>query len=128
MGRGAEKQTVQVGKLDPTSTVGETVSFTAECLGTAQVNGGADAGAWDATYYRLPDGTFRVLKKGQGIAILHPSNMEEAIRNGQRNNLSYGRMTLGEMRAERKFQIGEVYDAFMEQHPETVRNRVRDLD
>jgi len=57
-----------------------------------------------------------------------PSNILEAIKRGQRNNYSYGRMTLEEMKAERQWQIGEGYEALAKVHPETVRNTVRDLD
>ena len=127
MGRGLEKQIVKVGVTESGSTVGETVSFTAECLGTANVNGGAHGGGFAATFYRLPDGTFRVLLEHGTIAILHPSNMSEAMSNGQRNNYSYGRLTLEELKAERVYQIGEVFEAFMKKHPETIRNTVRDL-
>ena len=127
MGRGMEKQIVKVGSTDSSSTVGETVSFTAERLGTANVNGGASGSGYDVTFYRLPDGTFRALVEHGTIAILHPSNMPEAMRNGQRNNYSYGRLTLEELKAERVYQIGEVFEAFMKKHPETIRNTVRDL-
>jgi len=123
-----KKHTVKVGSKDSTSTVGETVSFTAERLGTALVDGGADDGGYNVTYYRLQDRTFRVLVEGQGIALLLPSNMVEAMQNGQRNNYSYGRMTLEEMKAESTYKLGEIYEKLMENHPETVQNRVRDLD
>jgi hypothetical protein len=128
MASGAEKQTVKVGSKDSTSTVGETVSFTAECLGTAKLNGGAKvSGGSDFTFYRLPDGTFRVLAETDTFAMLEPSDIQEAISRGQRNNYSYGRMTLEEMKAH-PFNFGPAYDALMEVHPETVRNRVRDID
>ncbi len=126
MDSGAEKQTVTVGLED--GSVGETVAFTADLLGTAQVNGGADGGGMDYTYYRLPDGNFRVLVESGGISMLVPSNMEEAISRGQRNNYSYGRMTLEEMQAETTYKFGEIYAQLMENHPETARNRIRDID
>jgi restriction system protein len=126
MDSGAEKQTVKVGLED--GSVGETVSFTADLLGTAQVNGGADGGGMDYTYYRLPDGNFRVLVESGGITVLVPSDMEEAISRGQRSNYSYGRMTLEEMQAETTYKFGEIYAQLMENHPETGRNRVRDID
>jgi hypothetical protein len=122
------KHTVKVGPTHEHSTVGETVSFTADHLGTVHVNGGTSNGGWDSTYYRLPDGTFRVLLKTDALNLLLPSDMEEAIKRGQRNNFSYGRMTLEEMKAEREFRIGEGYEVVMAHHQETVRNRVRDLD
>lgn len=120
-----EKQTVRVGLQD--GNIGETVSFTANLLGTAQVNGGKDGGGMDYTFYRLPDGNFRVLVEYEDMAMLVPSDMEEAFHRGQRNNYSYGRMTLEEMKAH-SYQFGQVYDQLMENHPETVRNRVRDID
>jgi hypothetical protein len=123
-----EKHTVVVGSTDASSTVGETVAFTADDLGTALVSGGTKDGGLDYTFYRLPDGTFRVLIEYEGMAILHPSNIEQAIQTGQRNGFSYGRMTVEEIKAEDKYQIGEVYEKFIAQHPETVRNTVRDLD
>lgn len=122
---GMDKHTVQVGLKD--GNVGETVSFTADLLGTAHINGGADGGGLDYTFYRLPDGNFRVLVEGEGMAMLVPSNMEEAISRGQRNNYSYGRMTLAEMKAH-SYDFGKVYETLMENHPETIRNRVRDID
>jgi len=122
---GTKKQTVQVGQKD--GNVGETVAFDADLLGTAKVNGGVEGGGMDYTFYRLPDGTFRVLVEGEGIAMLVPSDMQEAISRGQRNNYSYGRMTLEEMKAH-PYNFGEVYEALMEYHPETVRNRIRDID
>ncbi len=103
------------------------MSFTANCLGTVHANGGADGGGLDFTFYRLPDGNFRVLVQQRETAVLVPSDMEEAMSRGQRNNFSYGRMTLEEMRAN-DWGFWEFYEAMMENHPETVRNRVRDLD
>jgi hypothetical protein len=97
-------------------------------LGTAQVNGGIHEGGMDYTFYRLPDGNIRVLVETEGIAILSPSDMPEAIRNGQGNNYSYGRMSLEEMKAESTYKFGEVYEQLMEQHPETIRNTVRNID
>ncbi len=125
MESGTEKHTVRVGQKD--RNVGETVSFTADLLGTAKVNGGVEGGGMDYTFYRLPDGNFRVLVEAEGIAMLVPSNMDEAISRGERNNFSYGRMSLEEMKAH-PYNFGEVYEALMENHPDTVRNRVRDLD
>lgn len=125
MESGTEKHTVQVGLKD--GNVGETVAFTADLLGTAKVNGGVEGSGMDYTFYRLPDGTFRVLVEGEGIAMMVPSDMQEAISRGERNNFSYGRMTLEEMKAH-SFNFGEVYEALMENHPETVRNIVRDID
>ena len=105
------------------------MSFTADLLGTAAVNGGANvSGGMDYTYYRLPDGNFRVLVETEGFAMLIPSDMQEAISRGERNNFSYGRMSLEEMKAESIYKFGEIYEALMEVHPETVRNRVRDID
>ncbi len=125
MESGMEKHAVRVGLKD--GNVGETVSFTANLLGTARVNGGAEGGGMDYTFYRLPGGTFRVLVEYEDMAMLVPSDMDEAISRGQRNNYSYGRMTLEEMKAH-PYNFGEVYEALMENHPETVRNRVRDID
>ncbi len=122
---GTGKQTVRVGQKS--GNVGETVSFAADLLGTAKVNGGFEGGGLDYTFYRLPDGNFRVLVEGQEIAMLVPSNMDEAISRGEHNNFSYGRMTLEEMKAH-PYDFGNVYEALMETHPETVRNRIRDID
>jgi hypothetical protein len=127
MESGMEKQTVYVGSLDEGTTVGETVSFTANLLGTAHVNGGKEGGGMDYTFYRLRDGNFRVLVETEGIAMLVPSDMDEAISRGQRNNFNYGRMTLEEMKAH-SYDFGPVYEQLMENHPDTVRNRVRDID
>ncbi len=122
---GGEKHTVQVGQEH--GSVGETVSFTADLLGTAHVNGGVEGGGLDYTFYCLPDGNLRVLVEVEGITMLVPSNMMDAISSGQRNNYSYGRITLQEMNAH-GYNLGEVYEALMKEHPETVRNRVRDID
>lgn len=59
--------------------------------------------------------------------MLVPSDMDEALDRGQRNNYNYGRMTLEGMK-EHEYNFGDVYDQLMENHPETVRNKVRDLD
>ena len=126
MGSGAEKQTVQVGKLDPASTVGETVSFTAEIFG--KVDFSVDGDGYNSTYYRLPDGTFRVLLEYGNLALLFPSDMVEGMKRGQLNNYTYGRMTLEEIKAEAEYDIGKGYEALMKNHPETVRSRVRDID
>jgi HJR/Mrr/RecB family endonuclease len=117
-----DKHTVKVGNTDEHSTIGEAVSFTADLLGTANVNGGLDAGGMAYTFYRLPDGNFRVLVKYENVAVLHPSNMLDAARNGQRNNYSYGRMSLEEMNADSTYKFGEVYAKLMEKqkHSETV--------
>jgi hypothetical protein len=125
---GAEKHTIRVLSTDSSSNVGETVSFTAEVFGTMQFNGGAEGGGWDTTYYRLPDGTFRVLLEMDDLTLLYPSDIEEALKRGQRKNFSYGRMTLEEMKAETNYDIGKGYEALAKVHPETVWNRVRDLD
>ncbi len=122
---GKEKHAVQVGQKD--GNVGETVSFTADLLGTVNVNGGVEGGGLDYTFYRLPDGNFRVLVEAEGMTMLVPSNMEEAVSRGERNNFSYGRMTLEEMKAH-SYDFGKAYEALVETHPETVRNRVRDID
>ena len=81
----------------------------------------------DYTFYRLRDGNYRVLVEAEGMSMLVPSDMDEAIRRGQCNNFNYGRMTMGEMKAH-SYNFGEVYEQLMENHPETVRNRVRDID
>ncbi len=120
-----EKHTVEVGQKE--GNVGETVSFSADLLGTVYANGGVKDGGLDYTFYRLPDGNFRVLVENQGLAMLVPSNMDEAISRGQGNNFSYGRMTLEEMKAH-EFDFRTAYEALMKNHPETVRNRVRDID
>ena len=119
----AKKHAITVGIG---GTVGETVSFTAEHLGKVELNGGGQSGTEqgvDYTFYRLPDGTFRVLVERGDTAMLIPSDMSEALSRGQRNNFSYGRMTLEEMKAH-PFNFGPAYDALMENHPETVQNRV----
>src|SRR5215212_2001859 len=123
-GSKAKKHTIKVGGRDNTSTVGETVSFTAEIYGTAYFSGGKEAvDGWDSTYYRLPDGTFRVLLETSGMALLMPSDMLEAMRSGQKNHFSYGRYSLEELKAESRFQIGEGYERLREVRHETVRNR-----
>jgi hypothetical protein len=91
-------------------------------LGTAAVNGGKDKEeGLDYTFYRLPDGNFRVLVEGDDIAMLEPSDMNEAISNGQRNNFSYGRMSLEELKAH-EYDFGTVYEQLMKNHPDTVRD------
>jgi hypothetical protein len=107
---------------------GETVSFTAEIFGKVNFSGGADGGGWDSTYYRLPDGTFRVLLEYGNLSLLFPSDMEEGMKRGQRNNYTYGRMSLEEIKAETKFDIAKGYEAIAKVHPETVRNAVQDID
>jgi hypothetical protein len=120
MGRGVDNHTVKVGLVG--SSVGETVSFTAECLGTVLANGGAkEADGLDYTYYRLPDGTFRVHVEKNDVSMLVPSNMFEAISKGQRNNFSYGRMTLEELKLH-KFDFWPGYEGLIKNHPDTVRN------
>ncbi len=135
MASGAEKQTIKVGNRDGTGHLGETVAFTAEKLGTVDFSGGADSvgygadsGGYTSTYYRLPDGTFRVLLESGNLSLLLPSDIEEGMKRGQRNNYTYGRMTLEEIKAEAKFDIGRGFEILMENHPETVRDRVRDID
>lgn len=117
-----EKQNVRVGALD--KNAGETVAFNAENLGTAAVNGGKEKeeeGGLDYTFYRLPDGKFRVLVEGENIAMLVPSNMDEAMERGQRNNFIYYRMTMEEMKAH-EYDFGTVYEELMRNHPDTVRD------
>ena len=105
---------------------GETVSFTAEIFG--KVDFSVEGDGYTSTYYRLPDGTFRVLFEYGNLALLFPSDMEEGMKRGQRNNYTYGRMTLEEIKAETKFDIAKGYEAIAKVHPETVRNAVRDID
>jgi len=121
-----EKHTVKVGR--ESGNIGETVSFTAEVLGRVKGDGGVEDGGINYTFYRLPDGNFRVLLEISGFSLLLPSNMEDAIRNGQRNNFSYGRMSEEEIKAHERFQLGEMYEKFMERYREIFEHRVRDLD
>lgn len=121
-GKGMERHTIEVGLID--GDVGETVSFTAKLLGTAAVNGGKEEDGMDFSYYRLPDGCHRVLVESEGVAMLEPSDMSEALENGEPVN--YGRWTLEKLQAEGEY--GSVFEALMENHPETRRNTVRDID
>lgn len=116
-----KKHTVKVGVKD--GSVGETVTFAADLLGTANVNDGEIY----YTYYRLLDGTFRVLMEANEISMLVPSNMAEAISSGQRNNFSYGRMTLEEMKAH-EYDFWPGYEGLMENNSEPAHDRVRDID
>ncbi len=60
MDSGMEKHTISVG----TDVYGETVAFTANKLGTAEVNGGNGApGGLDLTIYCLPDNTYRAPRR-----------------------------------------------------------------
>jgi restriction endonuclease Mrr len=123
MESGMEKHTISVG----TDTLGETVTFTAKELGTAQVNSGKEAESeegMDWTYYRLPDHTYRVLMDTGSIRLLQPSNFTEALRRGE--PAEYGRWTLEELQAEDEY--GPVFEELMKRHPEGRKRVVRDLD
>ena len=117
-----KKHAVRVGSRD--GSAGETITFAADLLGTVGINN--NPGMY-YTYYRLPDGTFRVLMEYKGTAMLVPSNMTEAISSGQRNNFSYGRMTLEEMKAH-EYDFWPGYEGLMSKHPENVRDGPRDID
>ena len=121
MDSGMEKHTISVG----THLYGETVAFTANKLGTAEVNGGNGAPeGLDLTFYRLPDGAYRVLAEKGDISLLAPSNFVEALRTGQ--PAEYGRWTYEEAAADERY--GDMFTKFMEQHPEGRKRIVRDLD
>ena len=121
MDSGMEKHTISVG----TDVYGGTVAFTANKLGTAEVNGGNGApGGLDLTIYRLPDNTYRVLAESEGIRLLAPSNFTEALAAGQ--PAEYGRWTYEEAAADETY--GEMFRKFMEQHAEGRKRIVRDLD
>lgn len=117
---GMERHTISVG----TDTLGETVAFTANCLGTAAVNGGSGGGGMDMTFYRLPDNTYRTLIETDGISLLEPSDFTEVL--GTDRPATYGRWTYEE--AERNSTYGEMFTKFMQQHPEGRKRIVRDLD
>lgn len=117
---GMERHTISVG----TDTLGETVAFTANCLGTAAVNGGSGGGGMDMTFYRLPDNTYRALIETDGISLLEPSDFTEVL--GTDRPATYGRWTYEE--AERDSTYGEMFTKFMQQHPEGRKRIVRDLD
>lgn len=122
---GMEKHTVEVGLVY--GDIGETVSFTAKSLGTAIVNGGKDSESeegLDLTFYRLPDGCYRVLVEYEGIRMLEPSDMTEAIEAGRQIN--YGRWTEEELLNTEEY--GEMFAKFMGSHPETTKKNVRDID
>ena len=118
---GMEKHTVSVG----TDRYGETVTFTAKKLGTAEVNGGNGAtdGA-DVTFYRLPDDTYRALGKIGEISLLAPSNFLEVL--GTDQPATYGRWTFEEAKKDKTY--GEFFTKFMQQHPEGRKRTIRDLD
>ena len=121
MESGMEKHTVYVG----TDRFGETVSFTAELLGTVRVNGGKEAeSGLDFSWYRLPDHTYRVLMDSGDVTMLQPSNMNEAWE--RREPAEYGRWTLEEIQAEPDY--GQVFRELMKNHPEIKQRVVRDLD
>ena len=115
--RGMEKHTLRLGWKY--GDVGETVSFTAKRLGTAHANGGKEVeGGTNYTFYRLPDGCYRVLTEkdaeGDTAALLEPSNMTEAFRRGEPVN--YWRWTEEELH--RGGEFGEIFEALMKHHPE----------
>jgi hypothetical protein len=56
--------------------------------------------------------------------MLKPSNMIEAWE--RREPVEYGRWTLEEQQAERRF--GQVFRELMKNHPESRKRVVRDLD
>jgi hypothetical protein len=124
MAEGAmQKHTISLGN----DRIGETVSFTAKLLGTAQVNGGKavnDKGAMDWTYYRLPDDTYRVLIDDGSTTLLLPSNFAEAMSRGE--PVEYGRWTIEEL--ENEGEYGRVFKELMKRHPEGRKRIVRDLD
>ena len=117
-----QKHTISVG----TDTIGETVSFTAKLLGTAQVNGGKEfpPNGMDWTYYRLPDHTYRVLIDNGSTTMLVPSNMAEALGRGE--PVDYGRWTLEELQNQGEY--GRVFEELMKNHPEGRKRNIRDLD
>jgi hypothetical protein len=118
---GMEKHTISVG----TDRYGETVAFTANKLGTAEVNGGQEApDGLDLTIYRLTDGTYRVLAERGEIRLLEPSNFIEVF--GTDQPAEYGRWTYEEAVADGTY--GDMFRKFMEQHPEGRKREVRDLD
>ena len=110
-----KKHTISVG----TATLGETISFTANRLGTVQVNGGKEAEeGMDWTYYRLPDHTYRVLIDNGSVSMLLPSNMAEAL--GRDEPVKYGSWSLEELEDEGEY--GRVFavlmQKLMQKHPE----------
>jgi hypothetical protein len=115
-----QKHTVSVG----TDDLGETVTFTAKELGTAEVNGGNGGGGMDLTVYRLPDNTYRVLAEQEGISLLAPSNFVQVF--GTNQPAEYGRWTYEEAAADETY--GEMFTKFMAQHPEGIKRNVGDLD
>ena len=121
MDSGMEKHTISVG----TDRLGETVAFTANELGTAQVNGGQAApDGLDLTIYRLPDNTYRVLAQKEDISVLEPSNFIDVF--GTDELAEYGRWTYEEAIADETY--GEMFMKFMAGHPEGKKREIRDLD
>lgn len=115
-----QKHRISVG----TDHLGETVEFTAKELGKAEVNGGDGGGGLDLTVYRLPDDTYRVLAKQEGISLLAPSNFIEVFATNQ--PAEYGRWTYEEAAADETY--GDMFTKFMAEHPEGRKHVVRDLD
>lgn len=121
MDSGMEKHTISVGS----DQYGETVAFTANMLGTAEVNGGQESpDGLDLTIYRLPDNTYRMLAERGEIRLLEPSNFTEVF--GTDKPAEYGRWTYEKAAADGTY--GEMFAHFMEQHPEGRKREVRDLD
>ena len=114
-----KKHTITVGS----ATLGESVRFTAEDLGTTSVNGGAEGGGLDLTFYRLPDQTYRVLIVGEtGTSMLQPSNLSDVLGTGE--PAEYGRYSLEDIQAHDLY--APAFAALMDIH---ARNHaVRDLD
>ena len=113
-----KKHTITVGS----ATLGETIRFTAEHLGTTSVNGGSEGGGLDLTFYRLPDQRYRVLIEKEGTSMLEPSNMTEVL--GSDQPVEYGSYTFEEIQASDLY--AQALKALMDIHAR--RDTVRDLD
>jgi restriction system protein len=117
--RHMKKHTVRVG----TDTVGETVRFTAKRLGKAEVNGGAQGGGYDVTFYQLPDNTYRALLVRGSTHVLDPSNWSEVFGD---QPVDYGSWTLEELRNKKSY--GETFTKLMEDHPQGKKHDEKDSD
>jgi restriction system protein len=120
MESGTEKHTISVG----VGEYGETVAFTANKLGTAEVNGGSGSGGLELTVYRLPDNTYRALAEQGDVRLLEPSNFLDVFTTDQ--PAEYGRWTYEEAEADETY--GDMFTKFMAKHPAGRKHVVRDLD
>lgn len=102
------EHTVVVGS---SGTLTETVTFNADRYGTALINGGNDKGGFDANFYELPDGRWRIHIFKDGAYILEPSNMADRLQAGQTSGFEYGSWSTDELIANDPH--GETFQAYM---------------